>query len=127
MTKHSACRHISTLDLLRLEGRAEPVPADDALELIFRLGLAHEDAYLQSLRDRGLSVAVIEAPTATADRAQRELETLEAMRAGVDVVYQATFYDGSWGGQVTSCSGSIGRRRLERGPTTSRTPSSHAS
>ncbi|MCW2566751.1 MAG: hypothetical protein JWN54_848, partial [Mycobacterium sp.] len=27
-------------------------------------------------------------------------QTLEAMRSGVEVVYQGTFYDGSWGGQA---------------------------
>jgi predicted RecB family nuclease len=100
LTKHLGCPHITTLDLLKIEGGAYPAAADDALELIFRLGLAHEDAYLQSLIACGLSVARIDAATASASRAQREAETVEAMRSGVDVVYQGTFFDGEWGGQA---------------------------
>ena len=29
-------------------------------------------------------------------REEAELATLDAMRRGVEVIYQATFYDGSW-------------------------------
>jgi len=100
LTKHLGCPHITTLDLLALDGAATAAAADDALELIFRLGLAHEDAYLQSLRERELSVVTIAPATRQVGRAQRETETVEAMRRGVDVVYQATFYDGAWGGQA---------------------------
>lgn len=101
LTKHLGCPHITTLDLRRIDGGdVTPVAPDDALELVFRLGLAHEVAYLQSLRDEGRSVAEIEAPTDTVGRAEREQETLAAMRRGVDVVYQATFLDGRWGGQA---------------------------
>jgi hypothetical protein len=60
LTKHLGCAHITTLDLLRLDDGAEPPATDDALELVFRLGLAHEAAYLQSLKDQGLTVASIE-------------------------------------------------------------------
>jgi predicted RecB family nuclease len=100
LTKHLACPHITTLDLLRLDGGAAPAATDDALELIFKLGLAHEEAYLQVLRDQGRSVMTIGAATRDVTRAQREQETVEAMRSGVDVVYQGTFFDGSWGGQA---------------------------
>lgn len=100
LTKHLGCPHITTLDLLHLDGLAQPGAAEDALELIFKLGLAHEDAYLQSLRARGLSVASIEAATPGKSRAERERETVAAMQSRVDVVYQGTFFDGVWGGQA---------------------------
>ncbi len=100
LTKHLGCAHITTLDLLALEGNATPAATDDALQLIFDLGIAHEEAYLTYLRDKGLSITTIERSTTNVSRAQREVETLEAMRVGVDVVYQATFYDGLWGGQA---------------------------
>jgi hypothetical protein len=103
LTKHLACAHITTLDLAAVaDGPGAPAPkaADDALELIFRLGLAHEAAYLQSLRDQERSVVEIGPARSPSERRQREKETLTAMRAGVDVVYQATFYDGSWSGQA---------------------------
>jgi len=100
LTKHLGCAHITTLDLLALDGSATPAATDDALQLIFDLGIAHEEAYLTYLRDKGLSITTIERATKDVSRAQREVETLEAMRTGVDVVYQGTFYDGSWGGQA---------------------------
>ena len=100
LTKHLGCAHITTLDLLALDGNVTPAATDDALQLIFDLGIAHEDAYLTYLRDKGLSITTIEGATNDVSRAQREVETLAAMRTGVDVVYQATFYNGSWGGQA---------------------------
>jgi predicted RecB family nuclease len=99
LTKHLGCPHITTLDLLYVEGGASPAEPDEALELIFKLGLAHEDDYLQKLRDEGRTIKEIES-TRGSSRAIRENDTLDAMRAGFDVVYQATFYDGSWGGQA---------------------------
>lgn len=100
LTKHLGCEHITTLDLLATEGRAQPTQADDALELIFALGLSHEATYLRGLKDQGKEVLTIGAATAQVSRAQRERETVEAMRSGVDVIYQGTFYDGDWGGQA---------------------------
>ena len=100
LTKHLGCPHITTLDLLQLDGLAQPGAAEDALELIFKLGLAHEDTYLHSLRARGLAVTSIEAATPGVSRAERERETVAAMQSGVDVVYQGTFFDGAWGGQA---------------------------
>ncbi len=100
LTKHMGCAHITSLDLLSSQGLAQAADPDDALELIFRLGLAHEDGYLQSLREAGKSVTTIEGADASVDRAGREQETLAALRTGVDVVHQGTFFDGQWGGQA---------------------------
>lgn len=100
LTKHLGCAHITTLDLAEREGGPRAPAADDALELIFKLGIAHEEAYLAYLRGKGLSITTIEAATGDVSRAERETETLAAMRTGVDVVYQGTFYDGAWGGQA---------------------------
>ena len=102
LTKHLACDHLSTLDLAVADSMLErPEVEDDALDLIFKLGLAHEDAYLEKLRAEGRSI--VEIPTGDFDvkgRRKAELATLDAMRSGVDVVYQGTFFDGSWGGQA---------------------------
>jgi uncharacterized protein len=101
LTKHLACAHVTTLDLAVADG-ALPKPAteDDALALIFELGLGHERAYLASLRAEGRSVVEIGTAFDAAGRRRAEEETLAAMRSGADVVYQGTFYDGSWGGQA---------------------------
>lgn len=95
LTKHLACRHATTLDLLALDGSAVPGQADDALELIFKLGLEHEDRYLESLKAQGKSV--VEIPGLN-DRAEQERLTLVAMQQGADVVYQATLVDVGWAG-----------------------------
>jgi predicted RecB family nuclease len=102
LTKHLACAHVTTLDLLALGGRRDLGAAapDDALQLVFRKGMEHESAYLQRLRAAGLSVAEIPTRYDVEGRRQSEAETLAAMREGVDVVYQATFFDGRWGGQA---------------------------
>ena len=95
-----ACGHLSVLDLEALDGRLRKPARDDAeLEVLQRRGLEHEDAYLDSLVDAGLSVTEIAEPEDNIDRLiglrLREADTVAAMRAGSDVVFQATFLDES--------------------------------
>lgn len=102
LTKHLACAHITTLDHAVSRGElAKPdQQADEMLELIFDKGRDHESGYLQQLRDEGRSIAEITTGFSGADRRRGEQETLDAMRSGVDVVYQGAFFDGFWGGQA---------------------------
>ena len=102
LTKHLACPHVTTLDLAALDapGRGGARTTDDALNLVFTKGQDHEEAYLQRLRLAGRVVTAIPARFDAAGRVEAEQETLAAMRTGVDVIYQATFYDGQWGGQA---------------------------
>jgi len=89
LTKHLACAHLTNLDLLAAHGELKPPEqVDEALELVFRLGLDHEKAYLQRLKDSGASV--VEIPDDRQVSARVSL-TDEALRSGADVVYQATF------------------------------------
>src|SRR5450631_1615569 len=107
LTKHLACPHVTTLDLAALDshlghhtsaGAAESV--DDALNLVFSKGMDHERAYLERLRQAGRVVTEIRTRYDVAGRIEAERQTLEAMCAGADVIYQAAFYDGQWGGQA---------------------------
>ena len=102
LTKHLACPHVTTLDLAAFDGpgRGAAKTTDDALNLVFSKGTDHERAYLQRLRREGLVVTEIPTRFDVAGRVEAENETLAAMRTGVDVIYQATFYDGQWGGQA---------------------------
>src|SRR6476661_1536019 len=95
LTKHVACPHITTLDLQAATSgeRGGAKAPDDALNLIFAKGNAHEADYLQRLKDQGLAVTEI---ARTADKQLAEIETLRAMREGADVIYQATLFDGLW-------------------------------
>lgn len=116
-----ACRHRLALELAALHGLVpRPVRNDPAIELIARRGLEHERRYLEDLRARGLRVVAIEkdgsrvapppgldGPDAVppprdpgAELREAAAETVEAMRSGADVVYQATFFDGTWRGHA---------------------------
>ena len=102
LTKHLACPHVTTLDLAALDdpARGGAKTIDDALNLVFSKGMNHERAYLQRLRLAGLMVTEVPTRFDVAGRIEAEQQTLAAMRTGVDVIYQATFYDGQWGGQA---------------------------
>ena len=96
VTAYLACEHLTALSLQVAEGRLpEPPPPGDQAELVFRKGLEHERAYLERLREQGLSVAAIELE---GDWARAHDETLAALRAGVDVVYQAALLGNGWRG-----------------------------
>ena len=96
LTKHLACPHITTLDLSLVHGDlAKPQIEDEALELIFRLGLEHEANYLERLEASGLSVEKISDQDDLQERV-RATESRDATRR--QVIYQATFFhDGSRG------------------------------
>jgi len=99
LTKHVACPHITTLDLGAVAGEhSAAVAADDSLHLVFTKGLQHEYAYLERLLAEGRTVEDIAALGLRGPAA--EAATVDAMRRGVDVVYQATFDDGHWVGMA---------------------------
>ena len=97
-----SCRHLVSLDLAAARGEAQrPVRYDALMEDLRARGHRHERAYLAHLREEGLTIA------GDADYdGDGQLpfhgpeETLEAMRAGVDVVYQAGLEDEVWAGRV---------------------------
>lgn len=100
LTKHVACAHVTTLDLAELDPQPPldaPVPdgPDDALDLVFAKGLAHERAYLQRLREEGRGIETVEGFGVVA-----AAQTMAAMQAGADVVYQACLARGSWLGHA---------------------------
>ncbi len=101
LTKHVACPHITALDLEALGSGADTAGTnapDDALNLIFAKGLNHENEYLTHLRDQGLKI--VEIAGFGTDRAAAESATLDAMRDGADVIYQATLFDRAWVGHA---------------------------
>jgi predicted RecB family nuclease len=94
-----ACEHLTALERAALEGLAErPNLPDPELDVLRKRGLEHERRYLEELRAAGKTVAEIQ-PVGE-ERGERlraaNAATQEAMASGVDVVYQATFFDGRW-------------------------------
>lgn len=102
LTGFLACRHLTQLDLTVARGELEePHRPDPLLDMISRLGLEHETNYLQELKAEGLAVAVVgESEHSVDSLQQRATETFEALKSGIDLIYQATFFDGTWRGHA---------------------------
>ncbi len=98
----TGCEHRSFLDRLVARGELErPTRDDPFLDVLRKRGGEHEARHLESMRAEGLTVVEVRRPgVGLAGLAAAEEETLEAMRAGVDVVYQASFFDGRWRGHA---------------------------
>jgi predicted RecB family nuclease len=88
-----ACEHKTALDLGRARGEIllERTPRPDA-ELVAERGRQHEAAYRMRLEAEGRDVAWIEHGDAAVQ------DTLDAMRDGRDVIYQAAFRAANWSG-----------------------------
>ena len=95
------CDHLVTLEELRARGELEkPIRNDPELELVRRRGYEHEALYIETLREQGRTVVEMTSrdPRTPAELHAAEAETLAAMRAGTDVIFQGTFFDGRWRG-----------------------------
>src|SRR5262245_10090235 len=93
-----ACQHLTALNrAAAAEEIKKPYFPDPGLELLIKLGNAHEQAYLTKLTEQGLSVTVIPTDGLRRDAAAR---TIEAIRSGADVIYQPTFLDDEWYGRA---------------------------
>ena len=92
------CGHLTSLERAAVSGHLErPVRADPVLDRIAQRGQLHEERFLESLLSEGFQAVKLD-PDPDLPRGQRldkwREQTLEAMRAGVDVVYQAVLFDG---------------------------------
>src|SRR5919197_4998637 len=94
------CPHLTTLALEVARGqRKPPFLADEHAELLRRKGEAHERAHLERLRAEGREIVEIALGEPwDFDAAARQ--TAEAMRAGADVISQATFVMSQWRGRA---------------------------
>jgi len=93
-----ACRHTATL--AHAESKSEitkPFFKNQTIDLLRTLGIEHEQRYLRELAEKGgLAIGQIATSGSWKDAVA---ETVQALRQGVDAVYQATFLDGQWGGR----------------------------
>ena len=72
---------------------------DETADLVTRKGEEHERAHLERLRRAGLEVEEIELDRGSADGLGAAAEgTLDAMRRGVDVIYQGVVLSAPWRG-----------------------------
>ena len=100
-----ACEHLTQLERAAMAGLVErPNRVDPELDIIRRRGREHEQRYLADLRAEGRSIEEIELDGSIEDRGDQlraaAEATRDAMARGVDVIYQATFFDGTWRGHA---------------------------
>jgi uncharacterized protein len=100
-----ACEHLTALERAAM---ADLVPRphldDPELDVLRRRGEQHEQRYLAELAGEGRSVVEITLDGSIEDRGEQlraaAAETVRAMASGADVIYQATFFDGTWRGHA---------------------------
>jgi predicted RecB family nuclease len=86
-----ACQHLTELNRAEAAGEIKrPFFADPLLDFLIKLGQTHEQAYLTQLTEQGLRIVEIPTEGSRRDAAER---TIDAIRGGADVIYQATFLD----------------------------------
>jgi predicted RecB family nuclease len=92
-----SCVHSTALDLLCVGDQLEAPDADDDayLALLKDKGLDHERQYLESIRAKGRSVREIQESGSLDTMAEA---TRQAMRDGVDVIYQGALVARPWHG-----------------------------
>jgi predicted RecB family nuclease len=100
-----ACGHLVALKR-RIAGGEQIQRDPSALsEVLATLGAGHEQHHLESLVAKGLRIKAFDdgrdrEATSAAQLHALEAETIEAMGAGFDVIYQPTFFDGRWLGRA---------------------------
>jgi uncharacterized protein len=92
------CRHLTSLDLSALKsGEKRPARYGPMIDALRERGIAHEKAYLETLRGEGLSISEGGEEELTTDSIGR---TEKAMADGVDIVFQAALSDDTWSGRA---------------------------
>lgn len=100
LTDFLACEHLTQLKLAELRGECScPALSSPDLEILTCRGNQHEVKYLEDLRSKGLSLVEIDNTPGIQGSLAGAEKTMEAMKNGADVIYQATFFDGQWSGR----------------------------
>ena len=98
LASHLSCGHLTSLNLAAATGQLQrPVFRDDRLEALRERGFQHESAYLEHLRSQGLEVLELADLGLGRDAVD---QTVAAMRAGSEVIAQATLASGNWHGRA---------------------------
>jgi hypothetical protein len=100
LVAYLACEHLTELERAAMAGLVKrPMRDDPELDVIRKRGFEHEQRYRDDLAAEGRQVTSIELDGSIEDDGERlrtaAAETIEAMASGADVVYQATFFDGT--------------------------------
>ena len=92
------CGHLANLERAAVTGHLKrPVRADPVLDRIAQRGIVHEQRFLSERAADRLSIVSIPGDDTLShgERIERERgATLEAMRLGTDLIYQAVLFNG---------------------------------
>jgi len=100
LNNYLECGHLVSLERFVATGFLTRPERDDTIELIAAKGVAHEKTYLAALQAKHGEVVQIEVRgTSRAALLEAEAETLAAMERGAAVIYQGTFFDGTFVGK----------------------------
>ena len=105
LVAYLACEHLTQLERAALAKLVKrPMRDDPELDIIRKRGFQHEKRYLADLQAEGRTAVEIQPDGSIEDQGDRlraaAAETIAAMAAGSDVIYQATFFDGTWRGHA---------------------------
>lgn len=92
------CQHLTVLDLQHLVTPMEKTPESEQNRLIQNKGLAHEAAFLERLKSA--DAHVVDVAEGNPSFARRVELTLEAMKAGADIIFQASLQQGAFIGHA---------------------------
>lgn len=85
------CQHLSMLDRLHLEQPMEKAEDSEEATIIQNRGFAHEAAYLE--KAKAAADTFIDIAQAGKSRDQKVAATIQAMEQGIDLIFQAAFYE----------------------------------
>ncbi len=105
LVAYLACEHLTALERAAQAGLVQrPMRDDPELDIIRKRGFEHEKRYLADLAAAGRTAVEITPDGSIEDRGEQlraaATATIKAMAAGADVIYQATFFDGTWRGHA---------------------------
>ena len=105
LVAYLACEHLTQLERSAMAGLVRRPERDDPeLDIIRKRGFEHEKRFLADLAADDRRVMTIQLDGSIEDRGEQlraaAAETERAMAARADVVYQATFFDGTWRGHA---------------------------
>src|ERR1035441_1939236 len=95
LINHLERPHLTQLDIEVALGRIDLTETrSDTTELVARKGDEHEQAYLAQLRSEGREIVEIAGEPGLEGTRAAAQQTIEAMRAGAEVIYQGVLFDG---------------------------------
>ncbi len=95
IVKFLECRPLSALDCVNLNTGLRPAEDGASIKLLQDKGFAHESAFLKKIRENRCRITEI-SDKETLEK--RSFLTNEAMKAGAEVIFQATFLKPPWFG-----------------------------